>query len=176
MRRLLLLPAIALTAGLTGCDRSNATAAEATAASSATPAPVASALAPAPAPTPAPQDATQDMPVPQGANDPGMIPRGPGTRPPQTLAEMQARNDRIFARLDANADGAITGAELAVLASGPQGGRAGGRIREMFSRADADRNSRITLEEIRDATAGRFARMDADGDGVVTDEERPDRP
>jgi len=174
MRRLLLVPAIALTAGLTGCDRSNATAAEATAASSATPAPVASALAPALAP--APQDATQDMPVPQGANDPGMIPRGPGTRPPQTLADMQARNDRIFARLDANADGAITGAELAVLASGPQGGRAGGRIREMFSRADADRNSRITLEEIRDATAGRFARMDADGDGVVTDEERPDRP
>ena len=173
MRRLLLLPAIALSVGLSGCDRSDATAAEA-AASSATPAPVASALAPALAPTPMPQDAAQD--AAQGANDPGMTPRGPGPRPPQTLAEMQARNDRIFARLDANADGAITGAELAVLASGPQGGRAGGRIREMFSRADADRNSRITLEEIRDATAGRFARMDADGDGVVTDEERPDRP
>lgn len=180
MRNLTLFPAAVLSLGLLGCDSSTAAdAAPAAAVVATVPAPktVASAstlVAPATIAAPASQDAQDVSPPP--TDNPGMMPRGQAARPPQTLAQMQARNDQMFARLDANADGAITGDELAVLTGGPQGARGGGRLREMIARADADRNARITLEELRSGTAQRFARMDANGDGVVTDEERPDRP
>lgn len=178
------LAAIALSVGLMGCDRPVATATEAATAAgtpavvslAAAPLVAAPSLVPVAGPVPVSQDSTQDRPIPPAGNNLGMIPRGQGPRPPQTLAEMQARNDQVFARLDANADRAITGDELAALSRGPQGARGGGRMREMIARADADGNSRITLEEIQSAAARRFARLDANGDGVVTDEERPDRP
>lgn len=90
---------------------------------------------------------------------------GRGPRGPQTLAEMQARMDRQFERRDVNGDGVITAEEL----NADEGGR-GGR---MLERADADEDGRITRAEVRLAAAAMFRRMDANGDGVVSEDERP---
>lgn len=100
---------------------------------------------------------------------PGM---GAGMGGPQTLEAMQARQDQMFDRLDANADGVITGDELAVLTRPPMSQAGGPRMRSMITRADADRNARITREEMRNAAAALFASLDADSDGVVTPTER----
>jgi len=42
-------------------------------------------------------------------------------------------------------------------------------------RADADGDGRITRAESRAAVAERFARMDANGDGMISEDERPQR-
>ena len=186
MRHLTLFPTIVLSLGLLGCDSSSAgDAADARAAGPAVAeVPAAPPASDAPAPTtglapdaaPVRQDGTPDGSGPPATANPGRIRRGQAARPPQTLAQMQARTEQMFVRLDADSDGAITSDELAVLTGGAQGARVAGQLREMITRADADGNARITLEELRNGTARRFARLDADGDGVVTDEERPDRP
>lgn len=99
-------------------------------------------------------------------------PPGMGMGEPQTLEAMQARQDQMFDRLDANADGLITGNELAVLTQPPMSQAGGPRMRSMITRADADRNARITREEMRNAAAALFASLDADHDGLVTPTER----
>lgn len=91
---------------------------------------------------------------------------------PQTLEAMQARQDQMFDRLDANADGMITGNELAVLTQPPMSQAGGPRMRSMITRADADRNARISRKEMRNAAAALFASLDADHDGLVTPAER----
>ena len=101
---------------------------------------------------------------------PGM--GGMGTGGPQTLEAMQARQDQMFDRLDVNADGMITGNELAVLTQPPMSQAGGPRMRSMITRADADRNARITRDEMRSAAAALFASLDADHDGLVTPAER----
>lgn len=95
-----------------------------------------------------------------------------GMRGPMTLEAMQARQDQMFDRLDANGDGMITGAELAPLTQPPMNQMGGPRIRSMITRADADRNARISREEMRNAAAALFASLDVDGDGVVSPSER----
>ncbi len=100
---------------------------------------------------------------------PGM---GGGMGGPQTLEAMQARQDQMFDRLDANVDGVITGDELAVLTRPPMSQAGGPRMRSMITRADADRNARITREEMRNAAAALFASLDSDQDGLVTPAER----
>ncbi|RZJ90943.1 MAG: hypothetical protein EON88_17975 [Brevundimonas sp.] len=83
---------------------------------------------------------------------------------PQTLEQMQTRAEERFARLDADQDGVVTAAELE--ASDGRGGR-------MLARADADGDGRITRAEARASTADRFRRMDANADGVIGEDERP---
>ncbi|HWQ85309.1 EF-hand domain-containing protein [Brevundimonas sp.] len=100
---------------------------------------------------------------------PGM---GGGMGGPQTLEAMQARQDQMFDRLDVNTDGMITGDELAVLTRPPMSQAGGPRMRSMITRADADRNARITRDEMRNAAAALFASLDADHDGLVTPTER----
>ena len=103
---------------------------------------------------------------------PGMGGQGGGMGGPQTLEAMQARQDQMFDRLDVNADGMITGNELAVLTQPPMSQAGGPRMRSMITRADADRNARITRDEMRSAAAALFASLDADHDGLVTPAER----
>lgn len=91
---------------------------------------------------------------------------------PMTLEAMQARQDQMFTRLDANADDMITGGELAVLTQPPMSQAGGPRIRSMITRADADRNARITRDEMRNAAAALFASLDVDHDGLVSPTER----
>ena len=108
------------------------------------------------------QDAPQGIPA--DPNRPGR-PGGRDRDGPSTLAEMQARSERGFARLDADGDGMVTTAEL--------GDGEGGRGARMLERADADNDGRITRAEVRDSAAARFRQMDSNGDGKITEEERP---
>lgn len=99
----------------------------------------------------------------------GMGPGGPGGPggpvEPQTLEAFQARIAVGFDGLDADGDGVVTTAEL--------NGASGGRASPMLARLDADGDGRITRAEM-DAGARRlFSRMDPNGDGVATADERP---
>lgn len=91
---------------------------------------------------------------------------GPGMRAPEreTLAEMQARMEQVFDRLDTDNNEVVTSAEL--------GRSPGGR---MLMRADRNGDGDLTREEMREGTTALFATMDANGDGVVTADERPQR-
>ncbi len=51
-------------------------------------------------------------------------------------------------------------------------GDPGPRAERMFERLDADKDGKVTLEEMKSAAAERFARRDVDGDGVVSREDR----
>ena len=98
---------------------------------------------------------------------------GGGMGPPRTLGEAPAWADRLFGRLDANQDASVTGDELAVLSSGPAAAMGGGRLRRMIAQSDASNDGRISREELIAGTERMFRRMDADGDGVLSDGEMP---
>lgn len=113
---------------------------------------------------------TDDAPAAEGDR-----PRGRGDRMsgPMTLADMQARFDRRFDRMDANGDGVLTADEMQPVQDGDRGGgRGGGR---MLERADANNDGRITRTELRASAGAMFRMQDANGDGTVTDDERPQR-
>ena len=105
---------------------------------------------------------------PPGGQGRGMIPR--------TTADLPGWTDRLFARLDANQDAAITGDELAVLTSGPGAAMGGGRLRTMVAQSDASNDGRISREELGAGTQRMFSRMDANGDGQLSDDELPRLP
>lgn len=98
--------------------------------------------------------------------------------------------ERLFARLDANRDGAISRAEfdagaqartqragrgdgewmkMRAARAGQRVGRFGGH---MFAMADANQDSRVTLQEATAAALRHFDMADANRDGLVTGEER----
>ena len=89
-----------------------------------------------------------------------------------SFTEFQARSEERFARLDADGDGLLTREEL---------GRRGrdGRRGLGLAEADTDGDGAISFSELQAArpevTEERFARMDRNGDGVITEEERPER-
>ena len=83
------------------------------------------------------------------------------------------RGDRMnarFAKLDANSDGSISRAEFDAghAERGQRMGRRGGGRMERVDRADRT----VTVADARARAEQAFARMDKDGDGVVTREER----
>ena len=110
--------------------------------------------------------AQSDFPEPSAPEMSGR-PMGGQMRPPEreNLAQMQARMTQMFNRLDANEDGVVDASELA----NARGGR-------MLARFDADADGRITREEFDVGLAAAFKAMDKNGDGVVTADERPQRP
>ncbi|MDQ3125267.1 MAG: hypothetical protein M3Q74_06635 [Pseudomonadota bacterium] len=79
---------------------------------------------------------------------------------PRAAEEVRPWTEGLFARLDANQDGALVEGELAVLDS-PSGG--GSRFRAMILRADADADARVTLEELAGGTQQMFERMSRRG-------------
>lgn len=99
-----------------------------------------------------------------------------GMGPPTALTDVPAWAGRIFDRLDANADGAVTGDELAVLSSGRAAAMGGGRLRRMIAQSDASNDGRISREELTAGAERMFRRMDADGDGVLSGDELPRPP
>ncbi len=114
----------------------------------------------------APALAQSDFPEPpMGGQMSGPPPMG--MRPPEreTLADVKTRMGAMFDRVDANHDGAIDASELAA--------SLGGR---MLQRADGDGNGRITKAELEAGAEAMFKSMDKNGDGVITADERPQRP
>ena len=111
-----------------------------------------------------------------------------------TLAQAEAREAAMFARMDVDRDGYVTRDELS--ASSGAGTRSGtppqtdaerrfGRPGEpessprgqalatmAFATADADRDGRVSRDEARAATRIAFDRADTDHDGRITPEER----
>jgi hypothetical protein len=101
---------------------------------------------------------------------------GGGLSLPRAAAEVTPWADRLFSRLDANADGAITGDEMALLTRPEVASRGGGRLRAMISQSDSSRDARVSREELDVGAQRMFARMDANADGVLSDDEMPPPP
>lgn len=99
-----------------------------------------------------------------------MAPATPGRMAePQTLDQLLTRARERFAAADLNRDGKVTTEELEQAradrdVSGPRWG-AGGRL----MRADTD--GEITLADVEARARDRFARLDADKDGKVSGDE-----
>jgi len=135
--------------------------------------------------TPPPAAAVQDAPQgpPPGAPGapvvvrPGSMAGGGGMGMlPRSADDVPTWADRIFARLDANTDGAITGNEMTVLTQEPVASMGGGRLRAMISQSDANRDARVSQEEFRAGALRAFHRMDVNGDGQLSDDELPRPP
>lgn len=77
-----------------------------------------------------------------------------------TRAEAQAGRAVMFARLDANGDGALDAQE-----------RGGERAQRMLANADANGDGRITRDEFMGQPYRAFDRLDGDNDGVLTSAE-----
>ncbi|RVT99382.1 hypothetical protein EOD42_04645 [Rhodovarius crocodyli] len=107
----------------------------------------------------------------------------------ETWAGVQAR----FSQADANHDGYLTPEEFRAMRPArpprpPRGEpRAEGERRPMpehfqrmvearFRAADANRDGRVTLEELRPGAEARFRAMDANSDGAITPDELPRHP
>jgi hypothetical protein len=89
-----------------------------------------------------------------------------------------------FQRMDANHDGVIDADELAAIqkrmeerradrpdaGKGPGGGEGGA-----WAAMDADHDGKVTQAEALVASKARFAKLDADGDGVLSPAEQPAR-
>ena len=101
---------------------------------------------------------------------------GGGMGPPSSRADIPAWADRLFDRLDVDQDAAITAGELAVLSSGPAAAMGGGRLRRMIAQSDSSNDGRISRDELTAGTERMFNRMDADGDGTLSEAERPRPP
>jgi len=100
--------------------------------------------------------------------------------PPETLETALQRADRMFARLDTDADGGITHTEVAAMmnrmraqAAQGRGGGQGAMVGQLFDTADKDGDHRITREEMRADATERFRAQDRDADGVLSESERP---
>jgi hypothetical protein len=96
-----------------------------------------------------------------------------------------ARLDRRFERLDVNNDGQLSQVEFTARPVVAEGGRERGEMKQRPGRrqgagmrmgggrmADTDRDGAITQAEFTAAALHRFARLDSNQDGQVTDEER----
>jgi Ca2+-binding EF-hand superfamily protein len=80
----------------------------------------------------------------------------------------------MFARIDANKDGAITLAELSAAPrpAKPAMAKAGHRGLGMLQAADTNKDGKISLAEIQTAAFRQFDRADTNHDGTVTPQER----
>jgi Ca2+-binding EF-hand superfamily protein len=94
-----------------------------------------------------------------------------------TKEDFEAKTRSKFARWDANSDGTVTAEEVAAIIERRMERRhhrrGGGRMQRMLRRLDADRDGKVTKAEVEAGVTERFARMDLDGDGVITDADLP---
>jgi Ca2+-binding EF-hand superfamily protein len=93
-----------------------------------------------------------------------------------TADEFDARVRERFARLDKNSDGIADAAEIeaGIGQVGDRRRQMRERMHERFaSRLDADRDGKVTRQEVLDRVRKQFSRMDLDGDGRITDADLP---
>lgn len=119
--------------------------------------------------------AAAQTPPPGGGMGGGMGPNGMMGLP-RTADRVEGWSARIFNRMDANQDASITGDELAILANPMVAAMGGSRMRAMIVQSDANRDSRISAEEMAVGARRMFNRMDANGDGQLSDDELPQAP
>ena len=92
---------------------------------------------------------------------------------PRTSDAVSPWAGRLFSRLDANQDSSVTGNEMALLANPMVASMGGSRLRAMIAQSDANRDSRISLEEMTAGAQRMFNRMDTNGDGRLSETELP---
>src|SRR5690606_37883437 len=83
------------------------------------------------------------------------------------VAEIEASAAKQATEIDANADGAITAAEMQAWHEAQRAKRAEARL----MRLDANGDGKVSVEEFAAARVERASRRDADGDGVIAPEE-----
>ena len=91
-----------------------------------------------------------------------------------TRQEFDAGRDARFSQLDANNDGQLTREEMRAM-RGDRGGMRGHHRGGMHGMrgADADNDGNITREEFLAGPIEHFDRLDANNDGVISADERP---
>lgn len=89
---------------------------------------------------------------------------------PVTRAELAERHGKWFERLDANGDGVLTQAELAEHAA-----RREQRRQERLAKADTDQDGQLSRAEFVAIGEQWFERLDRNGDGTISPDERPRR-
>ena len=87
-----------------------------------------------------------------------------GPRDGETLGEYRARADRLFNRLDMDGDGRLDREEIVA-------GVGQARLRNALDRADTDLDEHVTRQEFNDLVTRVYQRLDADGNGVITEAE-----
>jgi Ca2+-binding EF-hand superfamily protein len=86
-----------------------------------------------------------------------------------SLDRLLGRSDRQFGRLDKNGDGFIDAKDLEPLAAE----RVAYASKRFFRRFDADNDGKVTKDEFNRFAKERFANLDMDGDGRITDADLP---
>jgi Ca2+-binding EF-hand superfamily protein len=86
-----------------------------------------------------------------------------------SLDRLLGRSDRRFARLDKNGDGYIDATDLDAVASS----RTAEAQQRFLRRFDADRDGKVTSEEFHRFAKQRFANLDLDDDGRITESDLP---
>lgn len=124
--------------------------------------------------SPALAQTPQTMQAPPGPPPEGRM--GGGMMLPRATDQIAPWTDRLFARMDANQDGSITGDELTPLTQPEIASRGGGRLRAMISQSDANRDARVSHDELSAGALRAFQRMDVNGDGQLADDELPRPP
>jgi len=88
-----------------------------------------------------------------------------------SFAELSAARATRMRAIDRNRDGKVSYDEFVRAAPGGSKGRRGRWRARLFPRIDRNRDGYITPNEHAAALRGWFARMDADGDGMITEGE-----
>ena len=82
---------------------------------------------------------------------------------------MLGRVDRQFSRLDKNGDGFIDAKDFEAAAAE----RAAYAARRFFKRFDANGDGKVSKDEFNRFAKDRFANLDLDGDGKITEADLP---
>lgn len=88
-----------------------------------------------------------------------------------TLEAYLKPKEERFAKLDVDGKGSLTGDQLVAR----EQAELDYRIRRILKRYDAEADGRITKEKFEKPARERFAKRDFNGDGVISDDERPPR-
>jgi Ca2+-binding EF-hand superfamily protein len=88
-----------------------------------------------------------------------------------TMDQFVARQSARIMAADSDGDGRVSRAEFAALAN-MRAGKAGRDPERLFDVMDSNHDGYLDKDEIRSLLERRFRRMDLNGDGILTPEER----